>query len=81
MMGWVMGMAGEVICTIAGCRMARVASNLAYRKALPRPDKAFMPPSGSAESHAHPHRQAVKAVHQANGKCQVANLFRAEMVE
>lgn len=31
---------------------------------------AFMSPSGSAESHAHPYRQTVKAVHQANSKRQ-----------
>ena len=42
---------------------------------------AFMSPSGSAESHAHPYRQTVKAVHQANSKRQIANLFRAKMVE
>lgn len=42
---------------------------------------ALMSPSGSAESHAHPYRQTVKAVHQANSKRQIANLFRAKMVE
>lgn len=40
-----------------------------------------MPPSGSIGSHAYPHRQTVRAVHQANGKCRVANFFRAEMIE
>ena len=40
-----------------------------------------MPSSGSAKLHTHSHRQTVKAVHQANGKRQVANFFRAKMVE
>lgn len=45
------------------------------------PEKAFIPLSGRAELHTHTNRQAVEAVHQADGKRQIADFFRAKMVE